>query len=353
MGQIMQKSKIVNVFVVLGFVFILGACNSKTSESQAATKGKSNIVEKKVCIGFSIDTLALERWQRDLDVFMNKARELGADIIVQNAGNSIEEQKKQLLYLMERKVDAVVIVAKKRDSLSEPIKILRSKGIDVIAYDRLITNADVSLYISVDTERVGELMARRFLSTNVGKRWDLILGPEEDYNMNLLQRGVNKVIAGKGISIQEIFYTDGWNYDLSYNKAVNLITTGNIPDAILCGNDAIAGSVINAFEDYYPGYHISVCGQDADIAACQNVVRGKQDFTVYKPISELSEIAAEYAVKLASGEKMSDIVPDYKKINNGYADIPVIWLEPKIVEKSNINEVVINSGFHTYGEVYR
>ncbi|MBO7638879.1 MAG: hypothetical protein J6S91_07885, partial [Treponema sp.] len=63
-------------------------------------------------IGFSIDTLAIERWQRDLDVFMGEAKELGADVIVQNAGNSVEEQNRQLLYLAGRNVDVIVIVAK-------------------------------------------------------------------------------------------------------------------------------------------------------------------------------------------------------------------------------------------------
>ncbi|MBR1911640.1 MAG: substrate-binding domain-containing protein [Treponema sp.] len=348
-----QKNRIFKSVVVVAFAFLFVSCKAKYSKSETSSRSKVNSFEKKPVIGFSIDTLALERWQRDLDVFMNKTKELHADIIVQNAGNSVDEQKKQLLYLMDRKVDVVVVVAKKRDSLTEPIKMLRSKGIAVISYDRLITDADISLYISVDTERVGELMARRFISTGVGKKWYLILGPEEDFNMSLLKKGVNKVIAGKGISIEGTFYTSGWNYDVSYNEAVNLITSGNIPDAILCGNDAVAGSVIKAFDDYYPGYHVSICGQDADIAACQYVVRGKQDFTVYKPISELSEMAAEYAVLLARGKKVSEIVPDQRKINNGYAEIPVVWLDPKIVEKNNIDEVVIKSGFHTYGEVYR
>lgn len=348
-----QKSKILKSLGIVLFVLLSVSCKAKSSKSESAGRNKSVFIEKKPVIGFSIDTLALERWQRDLDVFMNKTKELDAEVIVQNAGNSVEEQKKQLLYLMDRKVDAVVIVAKKRDSLTEPIKTLRSKGISVISYDRLITDADISLYISVDTERVGELMARRFISTGVGKKWYLILGPEEDFNMSLLKKGVLKVIAGRGITITGTFYTSGWNYDVSYNEAVNLITSGNIPDAIVCGNDAVAGSVIKAFDDYYPGYHVAICGQDADIAACQYVVRGKQDFTIYKPISELSEMAAEYAVMLANGKKVSDIVPDNKKINNGYADIPVVWLDPKIVEKNNIDEVVIKSGFHTYGEVYR
>ena len=350
----MRKNNIVikAVFIMmvsLGFL----SCTAKSSKSDAAGKDRVNPVRKKPCIGFSIDTLALERWQRDLDVFINKIKELDADVIVQNAGNSVDEQKKQLFYLLDRKVDAVVIVAKKRDSLAEPVKMFRSKGIDVISYDRLITDADISMYISVDTERVGELMARRFIATGVGRKWNLILGPEEDFNMSLLKKGVLRVINGKNIDIKGIFYTDGWNYDLSYNEAVSLITGGNIPDAIICGNDAVAGSVIKAFDDYYPGYHISICGQDADIAACQYVVRGKQEFTIYKPISKLSEMAAKYAVELAGGKKVSEIVTDGRTINNGYADIPVVWLEPKIVDKRNIDDVIIKSGFHTYGEVYR
>ncbi len=330
------------------------SCAPRGQEGEASGKKDRHITAPgKLRIGYSMDTLVLERWQRDLDVFINKSKELGAEVIVQNAGNSVEEQNKQLLYLLEREVSVVVVVAKKRDSLTESIKTLRSKGVEVISYDRLISDADISLYISVNTEHVGEQMARQFLSQGVGNNWYLILGPDEDYNMALLQQGLRKGIQGRNVSITGIFYTAGWNYDLSYNEAVRLVTGESIPDAIICGNDAVAGSVINAIDDYYPDRHIPICGQDADIAACQYVVRGKQDFTVYKPINELAEKAAEYAVKIAGGMPISDIVPAEQRINNGFADIPVVWLEPQIVTKENIDEVVIKSGFHTSGEVYR
>ena len=96
-----------------------------------------------------------------------------------------------------------------------------------------------------------------------------------------------------------------------------------------------------------------ICGQDADIAACQNIVRGLQDFTVFKPITALAEQAADYAVELARGKDVSELVTDGKTINNGYADIPVVWLEPKIVTKDTIDSVILSSGFHTHGEIYK
>ena len=134
---------------------------------------------------------------------------------------------------------------------------------------------------------------------------------------------------------------------------VRLITNNSIPDAIVCGNDAVADSVIQALTLYYKDNHIPVCGQDADIAACQYIVQGKQDFSVYKPITKLAELTAEYAVRIAEGEEVKDLNSKLATINNNYGDIPVLWLEPEIVNKDNIDEIIINSGFHTHGEVYR
>lgn len=334
-------------------LFSLILCCCRRSEVTGSDSDKLLSEDHKLCIGFSIDTLALERWQRDLDIFMNRVNELGADVIVQNAGNSVEVQNKQLLYLMERKVDAIVVLAKKRDSLSDILQKIRARGIPVISYDRLITDADISLYISVNTERVGELMAKRMLAQGVGPNWYCILGPEEDYNMILLQNGIKSVIRDKKVNVLGTYYTEGWNYDLSYQEAVNVLTGGAVPDVIICGNDALAGSVIQAIADYCPDRRIHICGQDADIAACQNIVRGVQDFTVFKPITMLAEQAADLAVELAKGKTVSEIVPNEKKINNGFADIPVVWLEPKIVTKDTIDSVIVGSGFHTHGEIYK
>ncbi|MBR0494549.1 MAG: substrate-binding domain-containing protein [Treponema sp.] len=347
----LRKNKVLvfSVFFTVLISISLSSCKRREIPDSEKSSGEAH----KVCIGFSIDTLALERWQRDLDIFMNRVKELGADVIVQNAGNSIEVQNKQLLYLMERKVDAIVVLPKKRDSLTEIVQKIRARGIPVISYDRLITDADISMYISVNTEKVGELMARRMMSFNVGPYWYCILGPEDDFNMILLQRGLKSAIQGKKVQILGTYYTEGWNYDLSYQEAVNIMTGTRLPDAIICGNDALAGSVIQAMSDYCPDRNIAVCGQDADIAACQNIVRGKQAFTLYKPITTLAEKTADISVRLARGESVSSVVPSGSTINNGFGDIPVVWLDPEIVTKDTIDSVIVGTGFHTHGEIYK
>lgn len=352
---------IYTVFLVL-LVFTLNTgCSKKESSKNAASKiilekksdKKNEINSNKLTIGFSIDTLAIERWQRDLDVFMNKAKELGANVIVQNAGNSLEEQNRQLMYLADRNVDVIVVLPKQADAISESISKIKAKGIPVISYDRLTLNAPVDLYITINSEKVGELMASKMLQLTRGTNWYCILGPAEDYNMTFIQRGINKVIWGSPYHIAYTFHTEGWNYDLAYQHMVKVLNTNQIPDAIICGNDALAESVIQAMNLYFNDKHIPICGQDADIAACQNIVQGKQDFTIYKPIAQLAETCAEYAYRLAGGEKLETITENLAIIDNGYDSIPVLWLEPTLVAKDNMDNVIIESGFHTHGEVYR
>ena len=341
--------------VVLTGMTVINISCKKNDKSSAVRQIRqtSTVSSNPVTIGFSIDTLAIERWQRDMDVFINKVKEMGADVIVQNAGNNIEEQNRQLMYLLERNVDAVVVLPKDAASITESVQKLRAKGIPVISYDRLALNADVNLYLTIDSEKVGEQMAQEMLRRAKGVNWYCILGPSEDYNMTLIMEGIDRILRTSSVHINHTFYTDGWNYDLSYQEMVRILKSDIFPDAIICGNDALAASVIQAINRYYPDIHIPVCGQDADISACQYIVQGKQDFTIYKPIIQLAEVAAECAVHLARKEDISENRFRIRPINNGYGDIPTIWLEPTFVDKYNLDKVIIDSGFHSAASVYK
>ena len=345
-----MKSFFKTILLSLLCLLTLFSCTKQKAQPTERTPVLTS--QRKLTIGFSIDTLAIERWQRDMDIFINKAKELGAEVIVQNSGNSIEEQNKQLLYLMER-TDAIVVLPKDASSITESIQKIRNKGIPVISYDRLTLNANINLYLTIDSEKVGEYMASHMLRHTMGTNWYCILGPEEDYNMTLIYTGLTRVLRNTSISINHVFHTDNWNYDLSYQEMVRILKSDVFPDAIICGNDALAASIIQAINKYYPDTHIPVCGQDADIAACQYIVQGKQDFTIYKPIIRLAELAAECAVALAKNEPLPQGNFRVSNINNGYADIQTIWLEPVYVDKYNLDKVIIDSGFHSAASIYK
>ncbi len=332
-------------------IFFSG-CDKKNT---ASVTDRNTLVAKEnpLTIGFSIDTLAIERWRRDCDIFLNTAKDLGADVIVQNSGNSVDIQNQQIEYLVRRGVKTIVVVPKDAESLGESIRLARNKGIAVISYDRLLRNTPIDIYVTIDSQAVGTLMARELLKKYPYGSWFCIYGPKEDYNMTLIRRGVEGVLKNSHVNIPFIYYTNGWNYDLSYSKMVELLKNGNIPDAVIAGNDAVADSVIHAIAEYAPGKDIGVAGQDADIAGCQNVVSGKQTVTIYKPITELAARAAQIAVALAQGKSVEECAETNGSIDNGSGEIPVLWLHPTAVNSSNMDDVIIKSGFHTREEIYR
>ena len=79
----------------------------------------------------------------------------------------MEEQIKQIRYFIDKKMDVIVVIAIDDIALKDTIAEAKKEGIKVIAYDRPIRDANVDLYLSVDNERVGELMAE-YIKKKIG-----------------------------------------------------------------------------------------------------------------------------------------------------------------------------------------
>lgn len=144
--------------------------------------------EESIQIGITFDSFIIERWQRDRDVFVSAAQELGAEVNVQNANGDMEEQIAQMDYFIQKEMDVIVVVMVASDEdesgLIEAVGRAQKAGIPVVAYDRLILNADVDLYISFDNVQVGRLMAEH-MQEHLGEGGELlqVCGPMADYNV--------------------------------------------------------------------------------------------------------------------------------------------------------------------------
>ena len=119
-------------------------------------------------------------------------------------------------------------------------------------------------------------------------------------------------------------------------------------DGIMCGNDALAGVVIRALSEMRLAGNVVVVGQDADLEACQRIVEGTQEMTVYKPVEKLAKSAATYAVSLAQGNEVKTAT----HYNDGSYEVPFIKLQPVAVNKDNMDEVIIDGGYHLKEDVY-
>lgn len=320
---------------------------------ETATTGTTAPHGGAVRIGFSMDTLKEERWQRDKALVEQRAKEIGADLDIQVANGDDAVQTKQADNLLTKGVDVLIVAPHNGEIAASIVEAAHRKGVPVIAYDRLIRNSDVDLYISYQVERMGELQAEYALKHAPKGNYVLIGGSPTDYNAILLRKGQTKVLKpaidrGEVKIISEQFARE-WKAEEALRITEDALTkTGKNIQAIVASNDGTAGGAISALEAAGLAGKVVVTGQDAQKDGIQRIVKGTQTMTIYKPIQPLAFGAVDAAVKLARKEPVSTA----DKINNGKKDVPAILLVPIVVDKSNVDSTVIKDGYHKREDIY-
>lgn len=339
--------RMIRIFWFIGVLTLLAGCAQKDQEAYSQEPQK----ERKVQIGMAFDTFVLERWLRDRDIFLSTAGEMGAEVNVQNANGDQETQISQIEYLIEKQVDVLVIIAIDTGSkqLRDSIEKAHRAGVKVISYDRLIQEADVDLYISFDSERVGALMAQAAVEgLEEGGKIAAIMGSPTDVNVSWMEMGIEAVLEESGHQLVYKTYAPGWRNEYGYEYAEECLDeTGDI-DVLICGNDALASEAFRALSERKAADHVKLIGQDADIDACQRIVEGQQYMTVYKDLQTLAKQAAQYAVALGSQKELNT----RQTVWDGKYEVPAYCLDPVAVTADNLDREIIDSQFHFRDEVY-
>src|SRR4026209_2726626 len=175
---------------------MLGGCVSGTQQSSNGGARKPKGPNEPIKIGFSMDTLKEERWQRDKDLVEKHAKEIGADLNIQVANGSDSEQIKQAENMLTQGIDVLVVAPHNSEIAASIVESAHRQGVPVIAYDRLIKNADVDLYISHQVVKMGEMQAK-YLLDHVGKKpanFVIVGGSPTDNNALLLHQGQMNVL---------------------------------------------------------------------------------------------------------------------------------------------------------------
>lgn len=331
-------------------VFLGGCLGTEGREEGNTGSVTEESEEKKLQIGLAVDSFVIERWIRDRDAFVATARELGAEVNVQDAGADPQEQISQIRYLIQKDVDVLVVIARDCNALSDVLKEARDEGIPVISYDRLIYNGGTDLYISFDNRKVGRLMAEALIEAlPEGGEIFMIQGSPDDDNIYQVKEGFELALEDSNLEVVYTANCEGWLAE----QAEQYVEEGlkKYPDVkgIMCGNDDIASRVVQTLAQNQLAGKVVVVGQDCDVAACQRIVEGTQYMTAFKDIEEEARIAAEYAVMLAKGEMPEDIE---NRVDDGSFQVPSLELGPVAVTAENIDEVIIGGGFHQREDVY-
>lgn len=342
--------RLLSAVLLLVFAILVGACVSTNQPTNSTATRKKKGPNEPVIIGFSMDTLKEERWQRDKDLVEKRAKELGMQVLVQVANGDDNLQIKQAENLLTQNVDVLIVAPHNAEVAASIVEAAHRQGVPVISYDRLIKNSDVDLYISHQVIKIGEMQAK-YLLDHVNKKpanFVIVGGSPTDNNALLLHQGqmnILKPAIDRGdVKIVADQYAKEWQASAALNIVENALTQANNQvDAVVASNDGTARGAVQALEGQNLAGRVLVSGQDADLASLKLILEGKQTMTIYKSIQPLANGAVDAAIKLARGEQVSTT----DTLDNGFKKVPAILLEPVAVDRSNLVSTVVKDGYQT------
>ncbi|GAB3223130.1 sugar ABC transporter substrate-binding protein [Glycomyces halotolerans] len=324
--------------------------------------------------GIAMPTSTSERWVIEGEALEQQLKDAGYDVILEYGEDVIEDQISQIQGMIDRGVEFLIIGAIGNKSLGEVLATAKNRGITIISYDRLILDTpDVDYYASFDNYQVGVLQATHILEQlNVQENSgpfnvELFSGSLDDSNsqhfflggLDTLERYTYEGIINirSGDTEQEPTSTNRWDGVVAKERMAKLIEDhyqdGEL-HAVLSPYDGISRGIVAALEEagFVPGtadFPI-VTGQDAE-AISVRAIRDEtgQSQTVFKDTRDLAAVASGMVKAIVDGGKPE--VNDLGTYNNGFKFVPAQLLEPVSVDKSNWEEVLIESEYLTEEEI--
>ena len=274
------------------------------------------------------------------------------DLIFVSADNNEQTQASKVENLLSSGVAALVIQPVNSKAASTMVKRAHEDKVPVIAYDRLINDAPVDVYVTMDSFKVGVLQAEAAVKATKEKGNYIILMGQAGHSVaEEITRGVLSVLA-KYPQIKVVVQKshDSWSPELAMQTVENALTANkNNIQAILANNSGMAKGAVQAVSEQSLAGKVFIAGADADLAAIRDIVNGKQQFEVLKDISALAKRAAQVAYGLSQGKQPTDAT----SIKSGAFTISMVATPVYPINKDNIEEKIIKSGFHPRDAVYK
>jgi putative multiple sugar transport system substrate-binding protein len=326
------------------------------------------LAQGKPTVGIAMPTKSSARWIDDGNNIVKVLKERGYNTDLQYAEDDIPNQLSQIENMVTKGAKVLVIASIDGTTLSDVLKQAKGKGITVIAYDRLIRDTpNVDYYATFDNFRVGVLQAQSIeqgLKLKEGKgpfNIELFGGSPDDNNSYFFYNGAMSVLqpyidSGKlvvvsrqtGMDKVSTLRWDGATAQARMDNLLSAFYTTKRVDAVLSPYDGLSIGILSSLKGV--GYGSGnmpmpiVSGQDAEVPSIKSMLRGEQYSTIFKDTRDLAKVTADMVDAALSGKTVT--VNDTKTYNNGVKVVPSYLLTPVVVDKTNWEKTLIDSGYY-------
>ncbi len=362
---------LVLVLALVGGTF--AACGGGSSEEGTTDSGSG------VDIGIVLPTKDEPRWVQDETRFTDALKDTDYSVEILFSQGSSAKEKENVDALIAKGIKTLIICPQDGAAAAAAAEAAKAEGISVISYDRLITDTDaVDYYVTFDSVAVGEAQGQYLVDNAKGTGEPLYLyaGAASDNNAFLFFEGAWNVLQPKiadgtfviansseaealkdkaTLSRDEMSkiisqVTTNWDFNEAKNKAEAHLTAADAAAkgdvAILAPNDGTARAIADAFAADPEISSYVVTGQDAEKASVQYIIDGKQSMTVFKDVRTLVKDSIDMAVTILEGSTPATT----GSYNNGATDVKAKQTEVIVVDQSNVQAALIDSGYYDASE---
>jgi len=286
------------------------------------------------------------RWEsQDKPFFIAAMKKLypSAKVHVENALNDASKQQSQAEAALAGGTKVLVVTAIDQKAAAVIVNDAKRQGVPVIAYDRLIKNAPLSYYVSVDGVKIGQLQGSWLKAhTKTGARITVINGSPIDDNAHLFAQGYMGVLnplfkSGQRKQVANV-WTPLWDPSKAQSEMEQILTkSNNGVDAVLSANDGMASGIIAALQAQGLAGKVPVTGLDGTLASLQLILQGKQSMTVWRSLKDQAGKAAQITAALLKGQKPPASLFNGATKNNGSTKVPWAKVTPQVITVSNMN----------------
>src|SRR3954447_16585023 len=380
----------VSVFTTLGAAVVLVACSSSSStkttgngSGNTGTTVAATVTASSFTADFSAmaqlksvasqgkgkiavllpDTTTSARYEQFDRPYLTKAFQAAGlttnDFIINNAQGSASTMQTQAEAAITDGASVLLVDALDSGSGAAIEANASSKGVKVIDYDRLVKGGAAGrIYVSFDNVKVGQLIGQGEVDCisawNVQKPNILVInGDPTDNNATLFAQGYNGVLKtyfdnNTYVKVGEPAGT--WTPSIAATTFDQQYTAHKNINAVITPNDDNANAVIADLQKLnIPAKTFPTTGQDASLSGLQNILKGYQCGTVYKPIYLEAQGAAAVALYLRAGQTppsslVNGTTQDPAPSSGGNSNVPSTLLTPVWVTTQNMQSTVVADG---------
>jgi len=342
------------------------------SMALTACSGASQSSGGKVKIGLSFSDFATERWKNEEILMRKLLEEKGYEVISAEANHDVKLQNDQIDNMVSQGVKGLIVIAEDGDAVVTSVDKAADAGVKVIAYDRLIKTSKIAAYLSFDNVEVGRQQALGVMKAIDADNWDVnangparvvqLAGSPTDNNATLFTKGQTEILqpyvdSGK-IEIVAQQGIDNWDAANALKVMENILTAQNNDiDAVVASNDGTALGALQAMKAQGLAGKVPISGQDATADGSNSIVKGELTVTILKDIRNLSPLAVDVMDKLIKGQTVDGMknftLAELTVDDTKTGEVPCVFLQVQQVNKDNVYDLVVKSGFQPYDDVYR